>query len=207
MATPKGHRKKDITVEMHAISPLPLNRHSEHEIVASNGLHKTPKSIRRFTNGSKLGNENRCNVTAIRSTSEGRASPKVQATPSRCQVISNASFSAKFEDHTSRRDGELPTSPLRARRFDEQSLPGALTCIAENLETPSRAAVIHGTPIKLSTEYGAGSADSSMKPIGELESTIAIQKQETNENESFLLSRIDDDSIYKTLGWDEDDLA
>lgn len=204
MATPKGNRKKDLTAEMYACPSLALEGDFELEATASTSIREVQQSKSRVTEGIRLRNENLRNVSADELSSESRTSTKIQATPSRCQVVSKTNFSTSPEVYKSR-DG-LPPSPLRTR-CSSKSLPGTpLTSVVRNARTP-RVGVIQATPIKLPKEAGTSQTDSFTKSAREIENSGLTSKLAINGDENIPSSMIGDDSIYKKLGWDDGDLA
>jgi hypothetical protein len=113
--------------------------------------------------------------------------------------------SARLEGYSPSHD-ELPPSPLLARYSRKQPLLDIpLTHVTESFRSPTRAMMIQATPVKLSKEHNTRCDNSDMKSIMAIGTTYVMQKQEVNENDNSLQGRIADDTVYKTLGWEDDD--
>lgn len=135
----------------------------------------------------------------------------LKATPAptrfNCDRQSNllATPSRKFSKPTFGDVGIIPaSSPLQPRHFNTQQflgVPAPRLREIENFRTPTKAREIPGTPEKV--RYGGkiqGRIDEMMCPSGG-------EKPQAGD-EDMLGSASQEDSIYKSLGWDDmDDLA
>lgn len=202
MATPKTNRRKEFELDDLPTPESNLQRDCEAQTIPASSLPRISHSVTLFVNGS--GSSSICKATPAHAQPERVSTSVVQGTP--CRVPTQSRISDRFDTKKFDGFGRIPpSSPIQSRHQSMQqmlNLPRPLTEEIENFCTPSRASRIHATPIKQSTSLNVENEDPFQTVL--LTPAAAALKKGAVEG----LQKVEsgaDDSIYKSLGWDDYD--
>ncbi|CZS90696.1 hypothetical protein WAI453_004013 [Rhynchosporium graminicola] len=182
-ATPRANRQRDVFSQQSQISSLE-RMVGEASMIPASSIPRIPQSASRSSGGGVETNP---------------LFSHVQATPTRKAV---PAFPRRFMGESNL--GEVPSSPLHVRRSSAQLFPAVPESIAKNSatllsfgveDTPvkrkSAGSLEHGHPIKSSFSNDK----ENDRKITEITTNLSLGFTEMGKN----------DSIYKALGWDDND--
>lgn len=196
LATPKGNRRKDLAVDKRPIVGLDLEQSHELDVIPPSSIPRIPLSTARFPSTQESEKALLCEATPARPGT--KVSPAIFRTPSSGQMklspcISNNFLGGGLQD----RHG-LPQSPLQARQSGRRQYLDIPISFAQAVEcTPSKPVTVHATPVK----QGKLNFIAHSNPPD-----IVVEGAGADEIRDVDVPRgKEDDSIYKSLGWDDYD--
>lgn len=202
LSTPKGNRRKDLAVEKRPALGLDLEQYHELDVIPPSSIPRVALSVARAPSPRESEKTFLCEATPARPGT--KAFSAIYRTPSHSQTNSHSSASGIVPGAGSQNHGALPPSPLHARCSGKQqflNIPVSFTQAAEC--TPSKVAAIHATPCKHGM-LNFVEADASPNSLNIVIEDAVIEETENTGNSGFQRDK-DDNSIYKSLGWDDYD--
>jgi DNA replication regulator SLD3 len=201
-STPKGNRHKEGLSDSQPLPKMSFGHRAELEVVPPSSIPRIPLSALRSTNSRDYERTPVCKATPLREKVAVNGVSSTQITPSEVQTKSSSNLFVGFvRKNILDEGGHAPCSPLESRHGSRQQaldvpvpFGPAVAC------TPTKVIAVQATPIKQTmdtflekTEFSNAiartSRDDMMRKNQDLETP-----EETGE-----------DSIYKLLGWDDND--
>jgi hypothetical protein len=204
LSTPKGNRRKDLAVEKRPILGLDLERRHELDVIPPSSLPRAPLSVALPPSTRESEKILLCEATPVRPGT--KIVSAIYGTPSHCQMNSPSRLSGIFLGAGSQNHGALPPSPFQARCSGKQQFLNIPVSFDQAIEcTPSKVVAVHATPCKHG-KLKLTEADASSNSLNMIIEGAGIE--ETGNTGNSGSQRDKDDSIYKSLGWDDyDELA
>jgi hypothetical protein len=199
LSTPKGNRRKDPEVEERPFARLDLEQHHEFDVIPLSSIPRVPLSA---TCGPRTQESEKtllCEATPARP--DTKISPAIFGTPSTAQTNSPLRLPDMFLGAGSQNYRGLPRSPLQTRHSARQQYLDIPNSFAQTVEcTPSKDVAVHATPVKQGKLNFVAYSNSRETIIegGDIDETENTGKSDTQRGR-------EDDSIYKSLGWDDYD--
>jgi DNA replication regulator SLD3 len=205
LSTPKGNRRKDLAVEKRPILGLDLEQCHELDVIPPSSLPRVPLSVPRPPSTRESEKTLLCEATPARPGI--KIVSAIYGTPSHGQTNSPSRLSGISLGGGSQNYGALPPSPLQARCSGKQQFLNISVSFAQTVEcTPSKVAAVHATPSKHG-KLNFTEADTSSNSPNIIIEGPGIEETKNTSNSGFQRDKADD-SIYKSLGWDDyDELA
>lgn len=202
LSTPKGNRRKDLALEKRSILGLDLEQGRELEVIPPSSIPRMPLSMEHAPNTRESGETLLCEATPARSGT--RAVSVICGTPSQGQTKSSSRLSGGFLGMGSHNHDKLPPcSPLQARHPGKQQSLDIPSSFARAVEsTPTKVVAVHATPSRQG-KLNIIEADVSSNTLNIIIEGVGIEGIENTGKSCFQRDR--DDSIYKSLGWDDYD--
>lgn len=204
LSTPKGNRRKDMTVGKHPIVGLNVEQGHDLDVIPASSIPRMPLSREHAPNTRESGETLLCEATPARSGT--KAISAICGTPSQGQTKSAWRLSDGFHGMSSHNHSRIPPcSPLQARQPGKQEfleIPSSARAVEC---TPSKVVAVHATPSRQG-KLKIVEADASSNSLSITIEGIGMDGAENTSRSCFQQDR-DDDSIYKSLGWDYDELA
>ncbi len=202
LSTPKGNRRKDLGIEKCPTLGLDLEQIHGLDVIPPSSLPRVPLPVPRALSTRVSEKRLFCEATPVRPGNN--INPAFLGTPSRAQTKSPPRLLGMFLGAGTQNLGGLPTSPLQARRYGRQQFLDIPISFSQAVEcSPSKVVAVHATPIKQG-KLNFTEVDACSKPPD-----ITIEGASMVETENVGKSNVppggEDDSIYKSLGWDDYD--
>jgi hypothetical protein len=179
-----------------------MTRGYDNQVIPASSVPRVPQSVARFAPQS-VGSSSNVKATPAYSRPAILPSSAVQGTPCRGTTQSRLpdTFLNSFENH----DVVLPSSPLQSRHENNRQF---LTVTGHSVQdaifrTPTRTSKIQATPVK-----GIAFNIENEDPLNSVISTPLFGGTKTTGTENLESSGArpgNGESIYKALGWDNDD--
>jgi DNA replication regulator SLD3 len=206
LSTPKGNRRKGMVVDKRLPLGLDLEHGHELEVIPPSSIPRIAPFAAHARNARESEEALLCEATPARPAT--RAISTICRTPSHGQTKSPSRRSSDFLGTGWQNHGRLPPcSPLQARHPGNHQFLAIPSSFSEAVEcTPSKAVAVHATPSKQEKLNIIG-ADACCNSLNIVIEGTGIEGAK-NTGKSGLQGDTNDDSIYKSLGWDDyDDLG
>jgi hypothetical protein len=203
LSTPKRNRWKDTAVDKRPIVGLNLEQGHELEDIPPSSIPRMPLSRDHAPNTRKSGVTLLCEATPARSGA--KAISAICRTPSQDHTKSTWRLSGGFLGMGSHNHSKIPPrSPLQARHPGKEQFLDIPSSFEQPVEcTPSRVIAVHATPSRQG-KLNIIEVDASSNSLNITIEGIGMNGTENTSQSCFQRDR-DDDSIYKSLGWDDYD--
>jgi hypothetical protein len=199
LSTPKANRRKDLAVEKRPVIGLDLEQSHELDVIPPSSIPRVPLSSACAPSTQESVKTLLCEATPARPGT--KISPAIFGTPSHAQRKSPPRLSSMFLGAGSQNHSGLPQSPLQTRRSGKQKYLDIPTSLAQAVEcTPSKEVAVHATPVK----QGKPNSIAYSNPPDIIIERAGIVKT-GNVSTSDIQRGRENDSIYKSLGWDDYD--